>query len=225
MASPDLWDAKSMQHAALCRRVKYDLEHNLAACCNVERIYTEGAGMKDESNHFALQHLSARRQLVLGMATACASLAAGSRAWGQQPASAKDNSCSTGPARTTLHYQVEYKVSPQRIYEALLDSKQFAAFTGLRAEIDASAGGACSMFGGMIVGRNIELIPNQRIVQAWRPGHWSPGVFSVVRFELAPRGSEATLVLDHTGFPEGNADGLDQGWHAHYIDGLRKYFG
>ncbi len=180
--------------------------------------------MRDESNLFAPRQVSSRRQVILGMATALGSLAAGSRAWGQQPA-AKDSSCSTGPARTTLHYQVEYKVSPMRIYEALLDSKKFTAVTGLPAEIDASAGGACSMFGGMILGRNIELVPNQRIVQAWRPGHWSPGVFSVVKFELMPRGSEATLTLDHTGFPEGNADGLDQGWHAHYFDGLRKYFG
>ena len=181
--------------------------------------------MKDEKNPDAPERASARRQVIFVMATALGSLAAGSRAWGQQPPPAKDVACATGPARTTLHYQVEYKVSPQRIYEALLDSKQFAAFTGLPAEIDARAGGACSMFGGMILGRNIELVPKQRIVQAWRPGHWSPGVFSVVKFELAPRGSEATLVLDHTGFPEGSADGLDQGWHAHYIDRLRKYFG
>jgi activator of HSP90 ATPase len=181
--------------------------------------------MKDNSNLAAPEQVSARRQVIAGMVVTLGSLAGGFRAWGQQPAAAKDNSCSSGPARTTLHYQIEYKVSPQRIYEVLLDSKQFAAFTGLPAEIDAKAGGACSMFGGMIVGRNIELVPNQRIVQAWRPGHWGPGVFSVARFEMMPRGSESTLVLDHTGFPEGNADGLDQGWHAHYIDGLRKYFG
>jgi activator of HSP90 ATPase len=40
-----------------------------------------------------------------------------------------------------------FEASPQRIYEALLDSKQFAAFSGMPAEIDAKAGGAFSMFG------------------------------------------------------------------------------
>jgi hypothetical protein len=35
--------------------------------------------------------------------------------------------------------------------------------------------GAFNTFGGLIEGRNVELIPNRRIVQAWRPAHWDPG--------------------------------------------------
>jgi len=105
-----------------------------------------------------------------------------------------------------------------------LDPKQFAAFSGMPAEIDANAGGAFSLFGGQIVGRNVELITSQRIVQAWRPAHWTPGVYSIVKFELKPNGSGSTLVLDHTGFPEGLADHLDSGWHEHYLSALQKYF-
>jgi activator of HSP90 ATPase len=160
------------------------------------------------------------------MVMALGGLAVGAKAWGQLPGAqaAENNLCSASHARSELHYKVEYKASPQRIYEALLDSKQFAAFTGLPAEIDAKVGGAASMFGGMIVARNIELVPNQRIVQAWRPAHWEAGLYSIVRFEMTPHGAGSFLILDHTGFPEANADSLDQGWHAHYIDGLRKYF-
>jgi activator of HSP90 ATPase len=58
-------------------------------------------------------------------------------------------------ARTFLHQEVDFKATPQRIHEILLDSKQFAAFTGMPAEIDPKAGGAFSMFGGLIVGRNV----------------------------------------------------------------------
>jgi uncharacterized protein YndB with AHSA1/START domain len=100
------------------------------------------------------------------------------------------------------------KLGPQRIYEILRNSKQFAAFTGMPSNIDPAAGGAFSMFGGVIVGRNIELIPNQRIVQAWRPTHWDPGVYSIVKFELKPQGSGTLLILDHSGFPEGEYDHL-----------------
>ncbi len=67
------------------------------------------------------------------------------------------------------------KSDPQHIYEALLDAKKFNAFPGAPAEIDRKAGGAFSMFGGQIVGRNIELVPNQRIVQAWRPSPLGAG--------------------------------------------------
>ncbi len=58
-------------------------------------------------------------------------------------------------------------------------------------------------FGGLIEGRNIEIISNRRIVQAWRPTSWDSGVYSVVHFELKASASGTTLALDHTGFPQG----------------------
>src|ERR1700688_1529787 len=64
-----------------------------------------------------------------------------------------------------IHQEIDYKASPQRVYKALLDSKQFAAFTGDPAQIHAVEGGVCNLFGGRVTARNIELIPNQRIVQ------------------------------------------------------------
>jgi activator of HSP90 ATPase len=116
------------------------------------------------------------------------------------------------------------KTSPQRIYEALLDSKRFAAITGAPAEIDSNAGGAFSIFGKLIEGRNIELVTNQRIVQAWRPASWEPGLYSIVRFELKTHNSQTTIILDHTGFPEGDFDHLEWGWNKHYWEPLKKSF-
>lgn len=133
-------------------------------------------------------------------------------------------STSANASRTSLHQEISYKVAPQRIYEVLLDSKQFTAFTGMPADIDPALGGAFKMFGGLIEGRNVELVPNQRIVQAWRPSHWDPGVYSIVKFEFKPQGSGALVVLDHTGFPEGDYDHLFDGWNGHYWDPLTKYF-
>ena len=126
-------------------------------------------------------------------------------------------------ALTALHYEIDFHPSPQRLYEAILDQKQFAAFSGLAAIIDPAPGGAFSMFGGLIVGRTIELVPNQRIVQAWRPTHWDPGIYSIVHFEFKPRAAETTLVFDHTGFPAGEYDSLDSGWHSHYWEPLKKF--
>jgi activator of HSP90 ATPase len=135
----------------------------------------------------------------------------------------KTPSTAANQARTSLHQEIDIKSSPQRIYELLLDSKQFAAFSGMPAEVDPKAGGAFSMFGGMIVGRNVELVPNQRIVQAWRPASWDPGIYSIVKFELKPQGSETKVVLDHTGFPQGAFDHLDPGWGMRYWEPLKKF--
>jgi activator of HSP90 ATPase len=166
-----------------------------------------------------------RRRAITSMALTFGTLGATTRVWGNSKQQSVDEVPPT-PAnqkRTSLHQQVDLKANPRRIYEVLLDSKQFTACTSMPAEIDPKAGGAFSMFGGLIVGRTIELLPNQRIVQAWRPTHWDAGVYSMVRFELKPRASETTLVLDHTGFPETHYDSLYAGWESHYWGPLRKF--
>ena len=88
------------------------------------------------------------------------------------------------------------------MYTALIDEKQFqqgvrlssAVQSGMvkatqPAQISARAGGAFSVFGGFVTGRQIELIPNVRIVQAWRPADWAAGVYSIARFDLARQDS------------------------------------
>src|SRR5690348_5530095 len=65
-----------------------------------------------------------------------------------------------------IHQEEDFTASPQRIYDLLLDSKQFTAATGGRkAEIEREVGGVFSVFGGHIIGRHLELVPNRRIVQ------------------------------------------------------------
>jgi len=170
-----------------------------------------------------------RRQALAGAAAGIALSISRFPAPGQQPTPAQQPamepkpSTSASATRTSLHQEIELNAPPERIFNVLLDSKQFAAFTGMPATINPSPGGAFNTFGGLIEGRNVELIPNRRIVQAWRPTHWDPGVYSIVHFELKAASSGTALVLDHTGFPEGEFDHLDPGWYLRYWDPLKKY--
>jgi len=124
----------------------------------------------------------------------------------------------------TIHQEIDFVATPQRVYEALLDANQFTAFSGRPAEIDKKVGGPFSLFGGHIIGRNVELLSNQRIVQAWRVVTWPEGVYSIAKFELKPQGSGTRLVFDHIGFPEGLHDHLAEGWESNYWKLLKKYF-
>jgi activator of HSP90 ATPase len=168
--------------------------------------------MNDQTN------LLSRRSAIAGMAISAGTLFAASKA-----AIAQTPAQSANQSLTALHQEIALKAAPKRIYEVLLDSKQFATFTGMPAQIDPKAGGSLVLFQEMVLGRNIELVPNQRIVQAWRPADWPAGVYSLVKFELKPDGSGTTVLLDHTGFPKGNFDELDAGWHSHYWEPLKKY--
>jgi activator of HSP90 ATPase len=169
--------------------------------------------------------LFSRRGAIANIAATVGTLATASlaRAQAQQPVPVEKPSTAANKDRTSIHDTIDFKSSPQRLYEAILDQKQFAAFSGMPASIDPTPGGAFSQFGGQIVGRSIELVPNRRIVQAWRPANWEPGIYSIAHFEFAPRGEETTLTFDHTAFPAGNYDSLNSGWHLHYWDPLKKF--
>lgn len=89
-------------------------------------------------------------------------------------------------------------------------------------EIDARPGGAFRLFGGYISGRNVELVSDLRIVQAWRVGDWDAGLYSIAKFALAGADGGTRLLFDHTGFPSEAADHLAKGWYANYWEPLAK---
>jgi len=183
--------------------------------------------MNGDSGATLLAHIT-RRRVVRGLFVACSGSIMGAAGWGQSTDKkmASIPSTEANKSRTSLHQEIVYKAAPQRIYEVLLSTKDFAAFSGAAAEIDPKVGGAFSMFGGLVVGRNVELVSNQRIVQAWRLAQeFSEGTYSLVKIELKADGSGTRVVLDHTGFPEGHFDHLETGWYSHYWEPLRKFLG
>ena len=172
----------------------------------------------------------ARRQVLAGVAMAVTGFALGStdtRASTDDPISHSAES---------IHQEVIFKASRKRIYDALTDAKQFEQVVHLSdamktrmppgappTRISTEPGGTFSTFGGLIVGMQIELVPNERIVQAWRPAYWKPGVYSLVNFGLADSDSGTKLTLDHRGFPDGDGQNLLDGWNKNYWQPLEKF--
>jgi len=130
----------------------------------------------------------------------------------------------------SIHQEVIFKATRKRVYEAITDAGQFSKVTKFSsvpdappAEISHELGGTFSLFGGHIVGRHVELVPNERIVQAWRVVDWDAGIYSIARFELQEQGTQTRLVFDHTGFPNGLGKHLAAGWKSNYWEPLQKY--
>jgi uncharacterized protein YndB with AHSA1/START domain len=116
-----------------------------------------------------------------------------------------------------IHQEVTIDASPAAVYGVLTSSDDFAKMTGGKAaDISKQVGGAASMFGGDIRAMNVELIPGKRVVQAWRSYRWPEGVYSIVRFELAPQGKGTKLVFDQAGYPDEAHDMLASGWDKMY---------
>ena len=184
--------------------------------------------MSDRTNLIALANGPTRRQAIAGFATAFGGLALGAtQAW----AGAGEEISRTAES---IHQEAVFKASRKRVYEAITDAKQFAKVIQLSgvmqsmhlgdkpAEISREVGVAFTLFGGYITGRHVELVPSERIVQAWRTGSWVPGIYSIAKFEFVEQGSGTKLVFDHTGFPKGEAESLASGWKAHYWEPIEK---
>lgn len=132
-----------------------------------------------------------------------------------------------------IHQEPVFKASRKRVYEALTETKQFDKLVKLSGISDAlgtkptqisnEVGGTFAIFGGHIIGRQLELLPDERIVQAWRVVDWEPGWYSIAKFNLVEQGSDTKIVFDHTGFPKGLGEHLASGWKEHYWDTLQKY--
>jgi len=127
-----------------------------------------------------------------------------------------------------IHQEVMIKASHARVYQALTDAKQFSKVTdfsmpGVATAISPEVGGAFSLFGGYISGRHIEMVPNERLVQAWRTKNMESGIFTIANFQLNEEGGSTKLVFDQTAIPQGHADHLAPGWKSHYWEGLQKY--
>lgn len=123
----------------------------------------------------------------------------------------------------SIHQEVSFPESPEKIYKVLLDSAEFTAFTGMPAEIGGEEGAAFTCFGTFILGRQVELIPHRRIVQAWRVFDWPEGVYSLARFELLDDDGGTKLVFDQSGVPADAVEHVDSGWHEKYWKPLRKH--
>jgi len=185
--------------------------------------------MRERMNAMTRATTPTRRQLLTRVAVAFGGLAVGSTtAWAQ---AAEE----IARAAESVHQEPVINASRKRVYEALTNAKQFNELTKIVAAkepaisveksptvISPDEGGAFSLFGGIILGRHLELVPNTRIVQAWRVAYWDPGTYSIVRFELVERGTGTKIVFDHVGFPKGDAETLASGWKAHYWEPLAQ---
>src|SRR5208282_6506071 len=130
--------------------------------------------MRDGTNLAALVNGPTRRQAIVGVAMVFGGLTLGStKSW-----AGADNEISH--TAESIHQEPVFKANRKRVYEALTDSKQFDKVIQLSgvmqamnlgdkpAEISREVGGTFTLFGGYITGRQVELVPNERIVQAWR---------------------------------------------------------
>ena len=114
--------------------------------------------------------------------------------------------------------------SPHEVYTAWLSSKEHGAMTGSPAKVSALIGEGFEAWDGYIHGKNLELVTDKRIVQAWRTSEFSADEpDSKIDISLEAVGNKTKLTLIHTGLPPHGGQ-YEKGWVDSYFTPMTEYF-
>ena len=125
----------------------------------------------------------------------------------------------------SLRMWTKIPAAPERVYTAWMSADEHTAFTGGAATMDPVVGGRFTAWDGYISGKNLELEPYHRIVQAWRTTEFPEGsADSWLEILLQPveGGTRLTLIQNHV--PAGQSATYKQGWRDYYFSPMKTYF-
>ena len=114
-----------------------------------------------------------------------------------------------------IRQSVTLKASAHAVYELLMDSKKHSVLAGDAVKISRKVGGKFNI-GDYIEGTNLELVPDEKIVQSWRYNDWPSGHFSKATFALKEVDGKTRLTFTQTGVPEEFYEDIKQGWIDYY---------
>lgn len=110
------------------------------------------------------------------------------------------------------------------VYEAYVDPKKHAAFTGQSATGNPRVGGKFTASDGYISAEYTELVKGKKIVHWWTTTEWPEGYPpSKLELRLRSKGKKTELTMIHSEVPAEQADRYAEGWQEYYWEPLKKY--
>lgn len=116
------------------------------------------------------------------------------------------------------------KARPHPIYAAWMSSSGHTRMTGSPATIKDEVEAEFTAWDGYIQGRNLELIPDRKIVQTWRTVEFAPGEpDSILEVIFEAEGENTRLTLHHSNLPQHGTQ-YEPGWEESYFQPMKEYF-
>ena len=124
----------------------------------------------------------------------------------------------------TIKQTVLFKATPHEVYEAVMNSKKHAQFTGSPAKISNKIGGSFSTYDGGLQGKNLQLSPGKKIVQLWRceMDGWPKEHYSTATFLLTKTKNGTKLAFTQTGVPDSCVKSISGGWKTYYWQPMKE---
>jgi len=121
-----------------------------------------------------------------------------------------------------IRQAVTFKAGAHAVYELLMDAKKHSELAaGDEAKISRKVGGKFKV-GSYIEGVNLELAPNEKIVQSWRYEDWPEGHFSKATFIFKEERDKTKMTFTQTGVPVQFYEDIKQGWIDYYWTPMKE---
>lgn len=108
------------------------------------------------------------------------------------------------------------------VYAALTNPYTIELWSGYPAQMTTEPGSEFSLWEGDISGRNIEFVPDRKVVQEWYFGDQEEK--SIVTITIAPEGENSAVTVEHTNIPDEDFNDIAEGWREYYMGAILGFF-
>lgn len=115
----------------------------------------------------------------------------------------------------------DIKAEPQDVFTALTNPFSIELWSGGQAVMSAEVGFEFSLWDGDIIGKNLEVLSNEKLVQEWYFGEEVEELKSIVTIKLWEKRNNTSVELNHTNIPDEAYDNIVEGWNEAYFGAIK----
>ncbi len=122
----------------------------------------------------------------------------------------------------TFRKSFSINTEPADIYSAITNAYTIGLWSGYPAVMSTEPGSEFSLWEGDITGRNIEFVPDRKVIQEWYFGDQAEK--SIVTITIAGDGGNSIVTVEHTNIPDEEFDEIAEGWREYYMGAIISFF-
>ncbi len=122
----------------------------------------------------------------------------------------------------TFKKTFKINAEPSDIYSAITNPVTIELWSGYPARMSTEPGSEFSLWDDDISGKNLEFIPDHKVVQEWYFGDQPEK--SIVTITIEPDGENSSVTVEQTNIPDRDFAEIAEGWREYYIGAIMGFF-
>jgi len=108
------------------------------------------------------------------------------------------------------------------VWDALATGAGFSAWSNSETSMDETEGGAISLWGGQVIGKNLKINPQKELTQEWDFG-WEEPSLATFTFSFDELSKTTKVELRHSNVPSTEYKDIFTGWDKEVFDPIKDF--